>query len=239
MREILIKYPYNISVSLYGDCFVAEDWIHTFMAFTERWQERLGVQYTRFGCDYYVNERIVYKGFQYVERNRKRIERFLNMEKIHSIVFTAIEKEVDQARDMECVIALAEPDPSPYTWEPYHHFYFLIVPEVLKPVLQGDSPFAFFLSLLQEVQEQLMNVCYGLVQPMESEKLPALYFMNISSQHLSQREKEKLYIWKGSNRELKSKIWGAFWGNMVTDEHLGAHREEILARIWDIVGEEN
>ncbi|MDH7475810.1 MAG: hypothetical protein QHJ74_17730, partial [Anaerolineae bacterium] len=25
----------------------------------------------------------------------------------------------------------------------------------------------------------------------------------------------------------------------VTDEHLGAHREEILARIWDIVGEEN
>ncbi len=239
MSRIPIKYPYNISVSLYGDRFVTEDWINTFMAFAERWQDRLGMKYTWFEGGYYDNEKPASKVLRYIERNRKRIERFLVTKEVSDIGFTAVEKDTNQHRDMECTIELARPGRSPHTWWPYHHFYFLVVPEVLKPVLQGESPFTFFLSLLREVEEQLMNVCYGLIQPMESEKLAALYFKNISSEHLSQKEEKKLYIWKGSNREFATKIWGAFWGNVLTDEHLGVHREEILARIREIVGPEN
>lgn len=239
MSRIPIKYPYNISVSLYGDRFVAEDWVHTFMAFAEGWQERLGVQYTWFEGGYYDNDKPESKVLRYIKRNRKRIEQFLVTKEVSDIGFTAVEKGADQVRDIECAIDLLQPGRSPYTWWPYHHFYFLVVPEVLKPVLQGESPFTFFLSLLREVEEQLMNVCYGLIQPMASEKLAALYFQNISSEHLSQKEEEKLYIWKGSNREFTSKIWGAFWGNVLTDEHLGTHREAILERVRGIVGSEN
>ncbi len=234
-----VKGPDKVSVSLYGDCFVAEDWIHTFMAFAERWQERLGVRYTWFEGGYYNNEKPESKVLRYIKRNRKRIAQFLATKEVSDIGFTAVEKDANQHRDLECVIDIAQPGRSPHTWWPYHHFYFLVVPEVLKPVLQGKKPFTFFLSLIQEVQEQLMNVRYGLIQPMESEKLAALYFRNISSEHLSAKEEKKLFIWKGSNREFATKIWGAFWGNVLTDEHLGVHRAEILARIREIVGPEN
>ena len=239
MNRIPIKYPYNISVSLYGDRFVAKDWVRTFMAFAERWQARLRVQYTWFEGRYWEDDKPEVKVLRYIKRNRKLIEQFLATKEIRGIGFTAVEEQVNQHRDMECAIDLIRPGRGPYTWEPYHHFYFLVVPEVLKPVLRGNTPFTFFLSLIREVQEQLMNVCYGLIQPMESEKLAALYFQNISSEHLSATEEKKLFIWKGSNREFATKIWGAFWGNVLTDEHLGVHRAEILARIREIVGPEN
>jgi len=239
MRKMSVKYPYNISISLYGDRFATKDWIGAFISIAEQWKVRLSIEYTWFGCNYYDGEEIKDKEFRYIKRNMKRIEQLLSAKEIRSISFTVIERGVDQVRDIESMIYLAEPGRSPHTWEPYHHFYFLVVPEVLKPMFQAGTPFNFFLSVMQEVEAQLMNVCYGLIHPMVSEKLAALYFMNISNEHLSPSEKEKLFIWKGSNREFATKIWGAFWGNVLTDKHLGAHRAEILAQIRDIVGPEN
>lgn len=234
------EYAYNINVSLYGDCFTSENWALDFLSFAERLQERLDLRYSDFGCAYFEvgKQDTASKSLRYAKRNVERIHSLLMNLDLYSVNLLAAETGADLTRDAECDIGLSRSHPSPSVCKPYHHFFLQVVPEVLVPVAQRDGLFAFFETLLREV-ENVMNIRYGLFQPMSSEKRGGLYFANIFTEHLSQAERLNLHLWLRSNQEYHRKVRGAYWGNLLTRDHLGRRAKDILAEIEHVVGERN
>lgn len=96
-------------------------------------------------------------------------------------------------------------------------------------------------TMLEELFDLLENIHaiikYGIVFPMERIKFPVFYASGISSQELTEKEKEKSFLWGNYGRQCKEKIWEVFWGNILTREHLRSNN--ITTAIENIVGKDN
>jgi hypothetical protein len=222
---------------MYGDCLTSQDWARDFVTFAEQLQGKLNLTYSHFDCMYWREEKtgLAVKSLRYVKRNMARIHRLLTTVRINGLGFTAATAATDFTRDAECSLGFYCPDPRPGVPKPYYQFSFQVIPEVLASATQQDGTLAFFVALIRKV-EKLVNVRYGLIQPMDKEKRGGLYFANVFSEHLSQAERQDLHLWLGSNVEYSRKIRGVYWGNLITDDHLGAHREAVLTKIRDVLG---
>jgi hypothetical protein len=126
------------------------------------------------------------------------------------------------------------PNPHPGVSKSYYQFLLQVTPQVLAPAVQQEGIWTFFLALIRQVGK-LVNIRYGLIQPMEKEKRGGLYFANIFSEHLSQAERQSLHLWIQSQQQYTNKIRDVYWGNLITDDHLGIHRGVILDEINNIV----
>lgn len=236
MTSAGIGHIYNINVSLYGDCLTSQNWVQDFAAVAEQLQRQLSLRYTHFDCMYWEDENtdLVVKSLKYVKQNKRRIRNLLAKNNIYGLDYTAATDALDLTRDAVFTLGFSCPDPRPGVSKPYYQCSLQVTPEALTCAVQQEGTLTFFLTLIRKVEE-LMNVRYGLIQPMETAKRGGLYFANIFSEHLSQAERQNLHLWVRSQQQYRQKIRDVYWGNLLTDNHLGIHREVVLNEINNVV----
>jgi len=234
MKRIPVKHAFNVSMLLCADRFVTKDWIPRFESFAHEMEALLGIKFRRvYGSKH---EEIKSKSYVCIKRNEKKIRELLSR-KLDDVSYELVEKHLYQMRDIDVYLRLARERPG--ARQPYHFFYLLIAPPILRAALGERSPQEFFLDLIRRVDKELINVRYGLVQPMDSRKLPVLYFSDIGSEYLTVLDRIRLKTWAEGNKEYQEKIWSVWWGNVITERHLGAAGEKVLKVIERFVGEGN
>jgi len=91
-------------------------------------------------------------------------------------------------------------------------------------------------SLVSFLLNQKCNIWYGSVFIMENIKLPAFYVHGIQTENLTPAEEEILSKWADGRKGCNKKIWGIFWGNIISKNHLNG---DSIKNIKKTVGEEN
>ena len=227
---------YNINVSMYGDYLTSQNWVQDFVALADRLQQQLSLRYSHFDCVYWEDENadLAVKSLKYIKQNRKRIDNLLATANIYGLGYTAAADATDLTRDAACSLGFYSPDSRPGVSKSYYQFSLQVPPQVLAPAVQQEGAWAFFLTVIRQIEE-LVHIRYGLIQPMEKEKRGGLYFANIFSEHLSQAERQSLHLWIRSQQQYMNKIRDVYWGNLITDDHLGDHREVALDYISKMI----
>lgn len=234
MSRIPVKHPFNISLVLYADHFVVEDWVPAFAKFAKDLEERLAIRYRELNASWHDDRPV--KKLMCIKRNEKKIEEVIASHP-KRLTYYLVDRDVDQSRDIDVMVSLDSAFPPSKRF--YHQFRAIFAPPVLRSALGDQSPREFFLWLIRRVQEELIDVRYGLVQPMDSRKLPGLYLVSIGCEYLNVLDVQRLRTWEEYKGEYQHKIWAVWWGNVITDAHLGDSREELLREIERRVGREN
>ena len=239
MIAIPPKYLYSIVVSLYGQEFKVKDWASEFRSFAVRLSNRVDIPFRYFYCTFFDNNEILTKELRMIPRNSEKIDQFVRSTNLRSLGFSAIAADApNRHRDYDIEVFLARPHPSPYVGKPWHQFFLMLAPPAYQALAKSGEADFFFLALFREV-ESFIDVRYGLVNAMPSEKLPALYFSNISTNTLSTSDRNDLSIWRRCGHLYQKKIRGVYWGNLISDLHLGENRQVILNELGNILGTAN
>ena len=239
MITIPPKHPYSIVVSLYGQEFKVKDWASEFRSFAVRLSTRVDIPFRYFYCTFFANNEILTKELRLIPRNSEKIDQFVRSTDLHSLGFSAIAADApNRHRDYDIEVFLARPHPSPYVRKPWHQFFLMLAPPAYQALAKSGEADLYFLELFREV-ESFIDVRYGLVNAMPSDKLPALYFSNISTNTLSTSDRNDLSIWRRCGHLYQKKIRGVYWGNLITDLHLGENRQVILNELGNILGTAN
>jgi hypothetical protein len=239
---------YRIHVTLYGDRFVSPEWVHHFMALAERLESRLATRHTHFSCGHHHGKHAIsvdgapvkivdMKQLRYIPRNMEKIRALLAAPSIQGIELLCAERGADLTRDAICDIFITKPHIDSESH--YHLFHFYVAADLLAPALAGEDPAGFFCSLVRQVDSDLLNVRYGLIQPMASEKRGGVYFIDLHGPGVTPTEHRNLNVWLHGRTEYQRKVRGVYWGNLITDEHLGRRRGVILGRLAKIIGEKS
>jgi len=76
-----------------------------------------------------------------------------------------------------------------------------------------------FFSAILERLERVADYRYAFIHRMATIKLPATYFLGISSQHLTRREDENMVLWAAEAANWRNVVRGLYWGNVFCPAH--------------------
>ncbi len=225
------KHAYTIVLCLFGDRLVRREWVPVFVQMAKDLEHFFHLPYR----DIRIGLRGGHsKTYICMKRNEQKIRAML-ARRPRTVSFTAQGKQ-DHINDVDYFVDLSEPRPAAGDF--YYRFYFEAAPCVLEKALGPRRPEQFFLDLICRVNSDLFDVRYGVVHPLDTRKMPLIYFSAGGSPYLTVLDAARHAVWRAYSRHYKSLVWWVAWGNAITRQHLGEAGDELLQEVAQLVGQE-